>query len=312
MQGQLIERINSLGTAEKDLVTNNLLPQIQTWARLLDEIEANIHLVAGLSHADTNYTQSKQQFEQTILKNIEDLNIASDSNSYNRLTEACRNYHQYYGQLVDIKTKILAINNDLTDIDALKKVVADAKKQKSEFEKSFSENIEKQTKGSTRTLAKHFELRLKELKNKENKLTNPDVWAESRTKWLWGLIVTLAVFVLVYGSLINLKIIDGYEWQVLSLKLTVLATVYLQYHFATKNYHIYADLVARYEHLSVISKTMTDFSAAAYEDEVLRESVLSNASKTLFADISTGHLKNAEKEASIFENVINQIPKGSA
>lgn len=309
MQDQLNERVNALNTAEKELVTNNLLQQMRTWARLLDEVGVNLHLLVGLNNSESSFNQSKQQFEHSILNNISNLNIANDSNSYQRLTDACSNYRQYYNQLVEIKMKILAINNDLTDIDALKKVVSDAKNQRIEFEKSFAENIQKQTKGSTRTLAKYFDERLKKLKDKDNKLTNPDAWAQRRSRWLWSLIVAILVFGCIYLFLISAKLIAGYEWQVLFLKVTVLAVFYLQYHFATKNYHIYADLVARYEHLSVISKTMTDFSAAAYEDEILRESVLSNASKTLFADISTGHMKNAEKESSVFENIINQIPK---
>lgn len=311
MQDRLNDAVNALGTAEKELVTNNLLQKLQLWARLLDEVGANVHLLEGLNNAESSYNQSLQQFEG-ILTSIANLNIANDSNSYQRLNDAVSNYRQYYAQLVELKQKILAISNDLTDINALKKVVSDAKKQKTEFEKSFSENIQKQSKGSTRTLAKYFETRLEELKNPENKLTNPEAWAKQRNKWLWMLIGAIGILGILYCILIVNKWIAGYELPVLFLKIAVLAVIYLQYHFATKNYHIYADLVAKYEHLSVISKTMTDFSAAAYEDEILRESVLSNASKTLFADISTGHQKNAEKESSVFENIINQIPKGGA
>lgn len=309
MQDRLNEQVNSLGTAEKKLVADNLMPRMQLWARLIDEIGAYEDLLAGLNNVKNGYDQARQQFEIDILNNIATVNIANDSNSYQRLVNACDNFRQYYVFLVEAKTNILAIGNDLTDIESLKKVVSDAKKQRNEFEKSFTENIQKQTKGSTRTLAKYFEERLNQLKDKKNRLTNPDTWERRRTKWLWALIFAIGILGAIYLYMISNKLISGYEWQVLFLKVTVLTVFYLQYHFATKNYHIYADLVAKYEHLSVISKTMTDFSVAAYEDDILRESVLSNASKTLFGDINTGHQKSVDKEASVFENIINQIPK---
>ena len=311
MQDQLLERIKALGTAEKDIVTKNHLEQLEMWARLLDEVGGNLHLLAGIGNTESYYNQSKQQFEQGILNHLASLNLANDPNSYQNLKSQIANYGQYFTQIVDMKTKILAINNDLTDLDAIKRANSEAKRRKDELEKSFSDYTQKQAEESTRTLAKYFEARLKDLKRKDNTLTSPEFWAKRRVQWLGALIAAVIVLAILYFVMIQSKLLVGYEWQVLVLKAAIIAIFYLQYHFATKNYHIYADLVAKYEHRSVISKTMTDFSAAAYEDEVLREAVLSNASKTLFSDIDSGHQKSSDKDGSVFENIINQMPKSS-
>ena len=105
--------------------------------------------------------------------------------------------------------------------------------------------------------------------------------------------------------------LSGYELQLTLAKVAIIAILYLQYHFAAKNYHIYADLVAKYEHLAVISETMTDFTAAAFDNEELNTVVYANAAKTLFSEVNTGHLKQISQEPSIIENFINQIPKSS-
>jgi hypothetical protein len=309
MQDLLLERIKALGTAEKDIVTKNHLIQLETWARLLDEVGANLHVLAGFGNSEAQYNQARQQFEQSVLNYLNTLDLANDPNSYQNLKSQIANFEQYFPQLVDMKTKILTINNDLTDLEAIKRANSEARKRKDELEKSFSEYTQKQAEESTRTLAKYFEARLKDLKRKDNTLTSPEFWAKRRTQWLGALIGAVFVLAILYFVMIQNKLFQGYEWQILILKAAVVAIFYLQYHFATKNYHIYADLVAKYEHRSVISKTMTDFSAAAYEDEILREAVLSNASKTLFSDIDSGHQKSTDKDGSVFENIINQIPR---
>lgn len=311
MQDKLSERIKALGTAEKDIVTTNHLGQLEMWARLLDEVGANLHVLDSIGHSDSNYTQSKQQFETNILNSLANLNLANDPNSYQNLKNNISGYRQYFSLLVDMKTKILAINNDLTDLEAIKRANSEAKKRKDELEKSFSDYSQKQAEESTRTLAKYFEVRLKDLKHKDNMLTNPKYWANKRSQWLGILMFTVFALAALQFLMIRSELSLGYEWQILLLKVTVIAILYLQYHFATKNYHIYAELVAKYEHRNVISKTMTDFSEAAYQDQILREAVLSNASRTLFSDIDSGHQKNADKDSTVFENIINQIPKNS-
>lgn len=310
MQDRLNQLVGELGVAEKEVIEKNYFEKLKLWARIIDEVESGMPFIEDISNSQSNFNQIKQQYEH-ILNSINGLNIAQDAGRVTQIQQYVNDFKQYFNQLIDLKQKIQAVTEDKTDITALKKVNTEAKRRKDELEKSFSEYSQKQAENSTRTLAKYFEGRLKELKSGDNNLTNPDTWAKKRAIWLAVLIAAIVVLGAIYFWLISSKLIVGFEWQVLFLKLTLLAIFYLQYHFATKNYHIYADLVAKYEHLSVISKTMTDFSAAAYEDEILRESVLSNASKTLFADISTGHQKNAEKEANVFENIINQIPKGS-
>ncbi len=308
MQDRLKEIIESLGVAEKDVVEKNFLEKLKLWARLIDDVEVGLPYISDLSNTQNYFNQSKTQYEQ-ILNTISGMNIAQDDGRVGQIRSQYDNYRQYVNQLIELKQKIQALTEDTTDVNALKKVVADAKKQRVEFEKSFTENLEKQTKGSQRTLAEHFEARLNELKTDKN--TDPAEWMRKRTFWLRILGGALVVMILIYILLVSNGLIKGYELPVAIAKAALIALLYLQYHFATKNYHIYADLVAKYEHLKVISKTITDFTAASFDNPSLSEAVYSNAAKTLFSELNSGHMKQQPGDSSIIENFINQVPKAS-
>lgn len=146
---------------------------------------------------------------------------------------------------------------------------------------------------------------------KTNVATDPDSWLQKRQHWFKWLLGTIILFALSFIFIFANGWLKEYELQLALLKVAVIALLYLQYHFAAKNYHIYADLVAKYEHLSVISETMTDFTAAAFDNEELNTVVYTNAAKTLFSEVNTGHLRQVSQEPSVIENFINQIPKNS-
>jgi len=307
MESQLSTILTGLGGPERSFIEDEYSTTLAKWAKLIDEIDISIISIDGVSNYKANFDQCKSQF-QTILTYLGEIDI---KNNPGRLTDLKNHFQEfkqsYFGTLLDIKKTIQAASSDESDVNALRKVLIDARKERLNFEKSFKENLQKQSSNSQRTLAAHFEQRLKDLKNNDN--TNPEKWIEKRNKWGWILVFVIGVFLIAYVILISSKLIAGYELVVAVSKLAIIALLYTQYHFATKNYHIYADLVAKYEHLAVISKTMTDFIAADFNDQSLREAVLSNASKTLFGELNTGHAKIDQKDVSVFENIINQLPK---
>jgi hypothetical protein len=310
MQQRLNEVIEKLGVAEKEIVEKKFYSKLIIWTRLVDEVEAGLTYIDDLSNKTQSFESIKSNLGN-LVDQVAALSIGDDPSGVTTIQQSYSAFAQRdYEHLLDLKLLLRAATEDLTDIQSLKKINAEAVKRKTELEKAFSDYTSKQSENSTRTLAKYFDIRLKDLKSNNNKLTSVNSWNKNRGFWLKCLAAAVAVFILTAIILIKNDQFKGNEIQIVSIKLTVIAILYSQYHFATKNFHIYADLVARYEHLSVIAKTMTDFSAAAYEDDILRESVLSNASKTLFSDVTTGHQKNAEKESSVFENIINQTPKG--
>ncbi len=307
MQERLNQLISELGVAEKEVIEKNYLNKLQLWARIIDEVEAGLPFIEDISNSTQNFNQCKQQFEQ-ITNSIQGLNIAQDAGRVTQIQQYVNNFKQYFNQLVDLKQKIQAVTEDKTDINALKRVVADAKKQRQEFEKSFQDSLEKQASGSQRVLAAHFKTRLMEIKKDPH--TNPEEWLKTRSKWLISLILTIVGFAIAYVILIKTSSIQGFELAMLALKVAVVTVLYLQYHFATRNYHIYADMVARYEHLAVISETMTDFTAASFQNEELNTAVYTNAAKTLFSEINTGHTKQVSgSDSTLVENVINQLPR---
>jgi hypothetical protein len=304
---ELQESLASLGSSEKSLIQEYYLSNLERWAKLIDEINNYVEILESLpSNLSSTFRQCVEQFDN-LVGHVRGLNIGQNANSAEQLKNQVQNYqNQYYVHLLETKQLVQAAASETNDISALRKVVTEARKERKDFEKSFSDSLQKQAEGSQRTLAQHFTARLKDLQ--KNGQTSPGKWLEKRTFWGWVLAITAAALVICYILLIHYDWIQGYELQIGLLKLAILAFIYTQYHFATKNYYIYADMVAKYEHLTVISKTMTDFIAAAFDDEVLKESVLSNASKTLFSEINTGHTKNDNRESSVFENIINQLP----
>ena len=314
MQDRLKQIVSGLGVPEKAVVETNFLDKLTLWARIVDEVEAGLPYINDIYNVASNFQQAKSQLEQ-IFAGISVLNVSSDASQIPQIKSYYDNFSQYFNQLIELKLKIQAITEDNTDITALRKATSDAKKQAAEiekqtadFEKSFKENLDKQASGSQRVLATHFKKRLKELKTSDD--TNPAKWLEKRNWWFITLLSTIVTFVVVFLFIFNAGWFKGYELQLALMKLAIVTILYLQYHFAAKNYHIYADLVAKYEHLAVISETMTDFTAAGFENEELNTVVYTNAAKTLFGEVNTGHLKQMGQEPSVIENFINQIPKG--
>lgn len=315
MQEQLNEIVNSLGTAEKELIEKNYLDKLSLWARLIDEVEAGLPFIYDIPNTG-NYFQNTKSEYQTILDGVRSLNIVENASRITNLQNRFQNFaQQHFGSLVDQKQKIQAVTQDKTDINELHKVLAEAQeqavtiqKQNLDFEKSFKANLEKQASGSQKVLATYFKKRLKDLKT--NEATDPEKWLEKRNQWFKTLLAAILTAGIAFLAIFNMGWLKGYELQLTLMKVAIIAVLYLQYHFAAKNYHIYADLVAKYEHLAVISETMTDFTAAAFENEELNTVVYTNAAKTLFSEVNTGHLKQVVQEASVIENFINQIPKG--
>lgn len=307
MEGRITKALDSLGVAEKDVVSRQGIgPKVTLWGRLLDEVRDSLDLVSELPRVQDYFNQANSYFEN-VITSIENLDVSnggiSDVKSY--YDEFSRSH---LPNLLNIKQDIQALSTDSTNLATLRKLIKDAKLQQAEFEKSFKTNLEKQASGSQRVLATHFKKRLEELKASDE--TNPTKWLEKRNWWFVTLLSTIVTFAAVFLFIFNAKWFEGYELQLALMKLAVIAILYLQYHFAAKNYHIYADLLAKYEHLAVISETMTDFTAAAFDNEELNTVVYTNAAKTLFGEVNTGHLKQITQEPSMIENFINQIPKG--
>ncbi len=304
---ELEEIVGGLGATEQSFIKERYLPEIKNWAALIDQINGYADRFDDFSDNFRNELANNINAFDELLAQVKVLNISEDPASPEHVRNRFNSFKNEYQQLLSKKSLLESSIINIADIEGLKKVVANAKKEAANFEKSFTESLQKRARGSQRTLAKYFAERLKELRSDDQ--TNPEKWLEKRAFWGWILVLAAAFLIGCYVLFIHRGWIKGFEVQVGLLKLAILAFVYTQYHFATKNYYISSEIIAKYEHLTVISKTMTDFIAAAFEDEILKENVLSNASKTLFSDIKTGYTKQDSTETSLIENIINQIPK---
>lgn len=306
MEDRIKKAINKLGVAERDVIERNSMgSKLITWARLLDEVRGNLDAVIELPSVQSAFDGANRYYEN-IMKEVESLDVSSGgiTNLKSHYDEFARSHLQ---SLLGIKQDIQALSSDTVNTQQLKKLIKDAKQAQLDFEKSFKENLEKQAGGSQKTLAVYFKRRLKELKT--NDATNPGKWMQKRSWWFAILLIVIAIFaVLLIVVFINGWLKD-YIIQLTLIKAAAITVLYMQYHFAAKNYHIYADLVAKYEHLAVISETMTDFTAAEFGNEELNTVVYTNAARTLFSEVNTGHLKQVSSEPSVIENFINQIPK---
>lgn len=308
MLEQVTSIIGDLGKSERSYVEDHFLSEIESWARIIDEIYSyNDMLDTFPDSKRSDLNTYKAQFEE-ILNQLRVLDITADPNSIQHLSNRVTQFrNSYYYPLFELLNMLRVNSLGVVEVNELKKTIARAKKEQENFQKSFEENLQKQASGSTKTLAKHFDARLKDLKATDE--TNPKTWLEKRHFWGKILGISLIVLMVVYILGINQHWFDGYEWQVAIVKLAFLALIYSQYHFSTKNYHIYADLVAQYEHMAVISKTVTDFIASAYDDSVLKENILSSSSKTLFSELKTGHSHGGNGDSPVLENIMNNWPK---
>lgn len=304
---ELDEIISGLGATEKSFIQERYLTEIKTWAVLIDQINGYADRFDKFSdNFKSELTNNITAFD-SLLAQIKVLNIAEDPSSPEHVKNRYTSFkNSEFSQLLQKKSLLETYSINVADIESLKKLITNAKTEASNFEKSFSESLKKQAEGSQRTLAKHFSTRLAELKKGD--LTNPQSWLRKRTFWGWVLVGAAGAMIGTYLTMIHNHWIDGYELQVALIKLVVISFVYAQYHFATKNYYVSSDMLHKYEHLAVISKTMTDFIAATFDDDILKENVLSNASKTLFSELQTSYTKQDSKETSVFENIINQLP----
>ena len=301
------EIVGSLGATEKSFIQERYYNEIKSWAVLIDQIYGYADKFDNFSdNFKAEITNNVTAFD-SLLTQIKTLNITEDPSGPEHVKSRYTSFKN--GELTQLLQKKILLESyslNVADIESLKKIISNAKTEASNFEKSFSESLKKQAEGSQRTLAKHFSARLQELK--KGNLTNPEKWLDKRKFWGWTLVAASLAMIVMYIIMIHYNWINGYEIQIALIKLVIISFVYAQYHFATKNYYVSSDLMHKYEHLTVISKTMTDFIAATFEDDVLKENVLSNASKTLFSELQTSYTKQDSKETSVFENIINQLP----
>ncbi len=303
--------ISSLGKTEQSFIKEKYYAEIKRWAILIDEINGYGDSLVNFPESFHNDLTTDIGDFNTVIDQIRALNISEDPAGPEHVKNRYTNFrNSTYLRLLNKKSILETATLKVSDLESLKKVTADAKKQAENFRKSFEESLQKQSSGSTRTLAKHFDTRLKNLKNTDE--TNPNKWLKKRHFWGWVLGLTLVAIAVLYIAGASYHWFKGFELQVAAIKLGALVLIYSQYHFSTKNYHIYADLVAQYEHMAVISKTITDFIASAYDDDLLKESILGSASKTLFSDINTGHSKGDNGDSPVLENIINSWPKNTS
>lgn len=307
MEAKLGEIIAGLGSTERSHVAENYQAELENWAKMIDEINSYETLSVLPENKINDYNEQQRQFD-TLLQRVKALNIAQNSDSIRNLQSYVDSFRRsYYYPMLEFRNLLRVSTLDVKDIEDLRKTIANAKKEQQNFEKSFQESLQKQTTNSTRTLAAHFQKRLEDIKTNDE--TSPRKWLRKRSIWLTSLLSSILVL---SGLYIVLVVCFGdmakeYGIQIIIAKAAIIALFYIQYHFATKNYHIYADLAVKYEHMVVVSRTMTDFVAIAIDDEKLRQAVLDTAAKTLFAEVSTGHLKE-RRDSPTFENIINQLP----
>ncbi len=318
MQERLESTLIQLGSAERSLVEEQYGTDLRRWAEAFDQIYARPDMLAALGDASQTEFNNLLTDMEAIYSDISRLNMLENPTALEHVKNRMTGFKNAgFVRLLDLKNRLRAIDLDTSSVDAIRQLLEEAKLQAQEYKnqneenaKSFAENLKKQAKGSTRTLAQHFHDKLKALNADE--LTSPTKWQKKRIVWLRILVIAVVLLPIAYVVLlIVLPELQNYAIQIGIAKLTIVGLAYLQYNFAARNFHISADYIARYEQQEVIAKTLNDFIATASEDSVLKEHILSNATKTLFAEINTGHLKDRGQDGSMVENIINQWPKSS-
>ncbi len=293
-QIQLETVVGGLQQPEKEYIKANYLDDLSYWASLLDRAES---LHSTVEKVSDNIPLDKLQRAiddfNGITRDIERFSI-DHSNSVQHVKNRVLDF-KGLGRVVDVLEFIniaRATGDDTGQAAQLKALMEEAKLAEAQFRKSFHAELRKQQRGATRTLARHYEVRIKELMGNES--TNPELLLEARNKWM---VILGIVIVLLTGSYIWLRIVDFIPQQdeapLILAKVTLLFLISSHVYFKQRNFNIYSDLIARYKHMHIIASTITDFSGPDI-DQVLKEKLINSGVETMFTKIDTGHLKQSD------------------
>ena len=68
MEGRITKALDSLGVAEKDVVSRQGIgPKVTLWGRLLDEVRDSLDLVSELPRVQDYFNQANSYFENVII-----------------------------------------------------------------------------------------------------------------------------------------------------------------------------------------------------------------------------------------------------
>lgn len=301
-----------LKTLKREDYDKGIHENINTYNRYIDIIN-----LVGTSDQKQNIENNNDGYQ--YVKNHDIYNISRYINELNRT-------------LRDTAIEALLINNDvvqfLSSAAERKAAFENLKKQKTDIDNYTheletavnvaSKNIEQAV---TSVIAKEFQKQV----NLYEEETSSGIWL----KWPWRkpgkdesqlqenihfwyrkrkqALCYLAMYVLVMGLLMVFAgdLYTKNNITILSFKLSIGAILYANYHFAQKNYRIYASLRNQYKHKLVNAKMLAGYMSVKDRDQVLYQAMVDKVMGLLVQPVQDHNFKDSSDADSIARVVQN-------
>lgn len=306
----LEQTISILGKAEREHIKSEFYEILRLWADLLDQVESiPQNSFESLSETRHNQFNESRNDYSAILSDISSLDFKTNAQALDHINSRVLAFKNS-GRAEDLASILSisnALNSEARDVAELKSLISRARDERKIFDASFTKNIERQRRATSRTLAKYYRERINEIESEPH--TNPANLLAARNMWSRILVETIVLFSLSYYLLSVFNLISTSEIGLLASKAAILFVLSAQVYFKQRNFNIYSDMVAKYKHMLIVASTLTDYLHED-TDQTLKTKMVEIGVSTMFSGIDTGHLKQSDfHNNDKVTNIVEYLPK---
>ena len=272
----------------------------------INNIENNKNTLVGyLTRLAAFNPGEDSSFNKDVRDNFEN----EVNNNYESIIRNLRNIHVYLRQEADFKSRG---NKDFSkQITATKKeaesIVLEIKKEldqlrakKTDYEVAYGQE-------AAEKFSSYFSKQAEVYKDESKK------WLKIR-KWFFSVMFIVIVvnifaylYLLFFGEGIGMPVEKFFTWQYGAAKLVLLSLLSYGVGFASKNYHIYAQLETVNVHRTNAADTMNGLIAANPDKEDVRGEVIRQAADAMFRHLPVGHITKSENTLGPISEVVNKF-----
>ena len=230
-------------------------------------------------------------------------------NNYESIIRSLRNVHVYLRQEADLKSRG---NKDISkQITATKKeaesIVLEMKKELDQLKAKKTDYEVAHGQEAAEKFSSYFSSQA-DIYKKES-----EQWLQIRKWFFIAMFVVIAVNIVIYlyllffGGSIGMSVEKFFTWQYGAAKLVLLSLLSYGVGFASKNYHIYAQLESVNVHRTNAANTMNDLIVANPDKEDVRGEVIRQAADAMFKHLPVGHITRSENSLGPISEVVNKF-----
>lgn len=312
------------------LTFDNAYPKLEKIQKIFIELE-DFDYKSSLSKNEFNNIEAYKGSFANYLQRLADFDPGRDAgfnkdvrdryeneidNFYDNTRDVLRNLYTYLRQEADIKSRngkdiqkevLIAQKEAKKLVDELKVELEQVKSKKTNFEIARGQQ-------AAQKFSNYFESQASEYK------IQSDEWLNRRTLlFTWLIIIVVGNFVLYFYLFTTYKVEmwpklnpdEFFTLQYAIAKLVLLSILSYGIAFATKNYHVYAQLETVNIHRKNAADTMNDLIAANPDKEDVRAEIISQAAEAMFRHLPVGHITKGESQSGPMMEIIERITKSN-